>query len=153
MAAETPTVHASAVLAGRRAVLIRGPAGAGKSQLALALLQAADTGLLRFARLIGDDRVHLEARHGRLLVRPAAALAGLIEVRGLGVRRLDYESVAVVGLVVDLAAEDAERMPAASETVLLGVPVRRLALPPGAAPLAPVLALLRSPDGDIKPPS
>jgi hypothetical protein len=74
-------------------------------------------------------------------------------VRGLGVRRLDYESVAVVGLVVDLAAEDAERMPAASETVLLGVPVRRLALPPGAAPLAPVLALLRSPDGDIKPPS
>jgi serine kinase of HPr protein (carbohydrate metabolism regulator) len=134
-------------------VLIRGPAGAGKSQLALALLQAADTGLLRFARLIGDDRVHLEARHGRLLARPAAALAGLIEVRGLGVRRLDYESVAVVGLVVDLAAEDAERMPAASETVLLGVPVRRLALPPGAAPLAPVLALLRSPDGDIKPPS
>ena len=115
--------------------------------------QAADTGLLRFARLVGDDRVHLEARHGRLLVRPAAALAGLIEVRGLGVRRLDYEPVAVVGLVVDLAAEDAERMPAASETVLLGVPVRRLALPPGAAPLAPVLALLRSPDGDIKPPS
>jgi serine kinase of HPr protein (carbohydrate metabolism regulator) len=134
-------------------VLIRGPAGAGKSQLALGLVQAADTGLLQFARLVGDDRVHLEARHGRLLVRPAAALAGLIEVRGLGVRRLDYEPVAVVGLLVDLAAEDAERMPAASEAVLLGVPLRRLALPPGAAALAPVLALLRSPDGDIKPPS
>jgi hypothetical protein len=44
-------------------------------------------------------------------------------------------------------------MPAASEAVLLGVPLRRLALPPGAAALAPVLALLRSPDGDIKPPS
>ena len=153
MAAETPTVHASAVLAGCRAVLIRGSAGAGKSQLALALLQAAATGLLRFARLVGDDRVHLEARHGRLLVRPAAALAGLIEVRGLGVRRLDYEPVAVVGLLVDLAAEDAERMPAASQAAVLGVSVRRLALPPGAAPLAPVLALLRSPDGDIKPPS
>ena len=110
MAAETPTVHASAVLAGRRAVLIRGPAGAGKSQLALGLVQAADTGLLQFARLVGDDRVHLEARHGRLLVRPAAALAGLIEVRGLGVRRLDYEPVAVVGLLVYLAAEDAERI-------------------------------------------
>jgi HPr kinase/phosphorylase len=100
MAAETPTVHASAVLAGAHAVLIRGPAGAGKSQLALALIQAADTGLLRFARLIGDDRLHLEVHHGRLLVRPAAALAGLIEVRGLGIRRLDYEPVAVVGLVV-----------------------------------------------------
>jgi serine kinase of HPr protein (carbohydrate metabolism regulator) len=146
-------VHASAVLAGRRAVLIRGPAGSGKSQLALGLVQAAETGLLRFARLVGDDRVHLEARHGRLLVRPAATLAGLIEVRGFGVRRLEYEPVAVVGLLVDLAAEDAERMPAAREAVLLGVAVRRLALAPGAAPLPPVLALLQSPDGDIKPPS
>jgi len=153
MAAQTPTVHASAVLAGARAVLIRGPAGSGKSQLALALIQAAETGLLRFARLVGDDRVHLEARHGRLLVRPAAALAGLIEVRGLGIRRFDHEPMAVVGLVVDLAAEDAERVPAAGETVLLGVPLRRLAVAPGAdaLALALVLALLRSPEGDIKP--
>ena len=153
MAADSPTVHASAVLAGARAVLIRGPAGAGKSQLALTLIQAAQTGLLRFARLVGDDRVHLEAHHGRLLVRPAPALAGLIEVRGLGIRRLDYEPVAVVGLVVDLAAEDAERMPLPGETVLLGVALRRLALAVGATPVGPVLALLRSPDGDIKPPS
>jgi len=153
MSAETPTVHASAVLAGRRAVLIRGPAGAGKSQLALGLVQAADTGLVQFARPVGEDRGHLEARHGRLVMLPAPATAGLIEVRGLGLRRLDYEPVAVVGLLVDLAAEDAERLPAASEAVLLGVRLRRLALPPGAAPLAPVLALLRSPEGDIKPQS
>src|SRR5262249_21188637 len=104
-----------------------------------------------FARLIGDDRLHLEAHHGRLLVRPAATLAGLIEVRGLGIRRLDYEPVAGVGLVVGLAAEDAERMPALAHTALLGIPVRRLALAAGAAPLASVLALLRSPDGDVKP--
>src|SRR5262249_61454372 len=109
------------------AALIRGPAGSGKSRLALALIQAAQTGLLRFARLVGDDRVHLEARHGRLLVRPAAALAGLTEVRGLGIRRLDHEPMAVVGLVVDLAAEDAERLPAAGGDALLGV-----AFPPGA---------------------
>jgi HPr kinase/phosphorylase len=153
MADQTPTVHASAVLVGARGVLIRGPAGAGKSQLALALIQAADTGLLRFARLVGDDRVHLEAHHGRLLVRPTAVLAGLIEVRGLGIRRLEHEPMAVVGLVVDLAAEDAERLPAAGETVLLGVPLRRLAVASGADALAPVLALLRSPEGDIKPPS
>src|SRR5947208_5869041 len=105
-AAETPTVHASAVLAGARAVLIRGPAGAGKSQLALALIAAAQSGLLRFARLVGDDRVHLEACHGRVLVRPAPPIAGLIELRGLGVRKLDYERLAVVGWVVDLAADD-----------------------------------------------
>ena len=80
------TVHASAVLVGARAVLIRGPSGAGKSRLALDLIAAAAAGRLRFARLVGDDRVHLEKSGGRLLVRPAAALAGLIELRGTGIR-------------------------------------------------------------------
>src|SRR5262249_46813789 len=98
MAAAAASVHASAVLAGARAVLIRGPAGAGKSRLALALIAAAQTGLLRFARLVGDDRVYLEPFHGRLLVRPAAKLAGLLEVRGLGIRQLEHEPVAGVGL-------------------------------------------------------
>ena len=145
MAAETPTVHASAVLAGARAVLIRGPAGAGKSQLALALIHCAETGLLRFARLVGDDRVHLEPHHGRLLARPAAALAGLLEVRGLGIRRLAYEPMALVGLVVDLAAEDAARLPAAGETEIAGVSLPRLAVAAATDPLPAVLAALRSP--------
>jgi HPr kinase/phosphorylase len=151
MAGEAPSVHASAVLAGAAAVLIRGPAGAGKSQLALALIQCAETGLLRFARLVGDDRVHLEVHHGRLLVRPAPTLAGLIEVRGLGIRRLDHEPVAIVGLVVDLAATDAERLPAVEEAVISGVKLPRLPVAPGAAPLPAVLAALRAPEGDIKP--
>ena len=112
--AATATVHASAVLTGSRAVLIRGPAGSGKSRLALALIDAAATGLIRFARLVADDRVELTASHGRLLLRPPPALAGLIEVRGLGVRRIAYEPVAVAGLVVDLAAADGERIPASS---------------------------------------
>jgi serine kinase of HPr protein (carbohydrate metabolism regulator) len=153
MAAETPTVHASAVLAGARAVLIRGPAGTGKSQLALALIAAADTGLLRFARLVGDDRVHLEPHHGRLLVRPAAALAGLIEVRGLGIRRVEHEPLAVVGLVVDLAGEGAERLPAEGETVISGIRLPRLAVAAGTVPLPAVLAALRPPAASIKPPS
>src|SRR5690348_16342941 len=115
-----PSVHASAVLVGPRAVLIRGPSGAGKSRLALALLRAAESGQLPFALLVADDRSHLEPRHGRLLVRAAPELAGLIEVHGLGVRRLPYEPVAVVGLVVDLAAGDGARLPAqASERVTL----------------------------------
>src|SRR5262249_39214209 len=130
-----------------------GPRGGQPPPASRVRAAAATTGVLRSARLVAAARVPPEARPGRLLVRPAAALAGLIEVRGLGVRRLDYEPVAVVGLLVDLAAEDAERLPAPSEAVLLGVPLRRLALPPGADALAPVLALLRSPGGDIKPPS
>jgi HPr kinase/phosphorylase len=142
----TPTVHASAVLVGRRAVLIRGPAGAGKSRLALALLQAADAGILRFARLVADDRAHLDAAHGRLLVRPAPALAGLIEVRGLGIRQVPFEPVAVVGLVLDLAADDGARLPldAARETVIAGIRLPRLPVAPGLDPLPLALALLHT---------
>jgi HPr kinase/phosphorylase len=139
----SPTVHASAVLVGARAVLIRGPAGAGKSRLALGLIQAADCGLLTFARLVGDDRVELAACHRRLLARPARALAGLIEVRGLGIRRVDYEPVVVVGLVVDLAVAEAERLPGTAEEVeVLGIKIPRLAVAPGTDPVPAVLARL-----------
>ena len=134
------TIHASAVFVGPKAVLIRGPSGAGKSRLAWAVLQS----VLPFTRLVGDDRVHVEPHDGRLLVRPAAALAGLIEIRGLGVRRLDHEPVATVGLVVDLAAEDAERLPriGSDQTILEGIAVPRLAVAPGADPLPVLLAFL-----------
>ncbi len=80
-------------------------------------------------------------------MRPAASLAGLVEVRGVGIRRLDHEPVAVVGLVVDLAAEDAERLPEPAEAVILGVRLPRLAVAAGTEPLPGVLAVL----GDIKP--
>jgi HPr kinase/phosphorylase len=121
-----PTIHASAVLVGSHAALIRGPAGSGKSRLALALLEAASRGALPFARLIADDRADVEARNGRLLVRPPPALAGLIEVRGLGIRQLAHEGVAVVGLVVDLAAADAARLP---ETASQTCEIERITLP------------------------
>jgi len=138
------TVHASAVLLGRRAVLIRGPSGAGKSGLAFELIEAERGGVLRFARLVGDDRVHLECAGGRLLVRPAESLAGLIELRGVGILRRDYESCAVVGLVVDLAAPDAERLPETGEASIHGVSLPRLAVAPGVAALPVVMAAVTS---------
>lgn len=140
----TGTVHASAVLVGARAVLIRGPSGAGKSRLALDLIEAGRSQRLLFTRLIGDDRVHLENAGGRLLVRPAEMLAGLIEVRGAGIFRLDYEPCAVVGLVVDLAAKDAERLPERQHAMLETVKLPRLALPEGVAALPGVFALITS---------
>jgi len=146
MAADA-SIHASAVLIGAKAVLIRGASGSGKSQLAWALIQAAQNapaGTLPFARLVGDDRVHVEASGGSLLVRPAPALAGLIEIRGLGIRRLPHEAVAVIGLVVDLAATDAARFPAeeTAATAISGVGLPRLAVAPGQDALALVLAWL-----------
>ena len=138
------TVHASAVLVGARAVLIRGPSGAGKSRLALELIEAAGAGRLRFARLVGDDRVHLESSSGRLLVRPAPALAGLIELRGTGILRRDYEPCAMVGLVVDLAAADAVRLPEQRTVAIEGIEIARLAVAAGSAALPAVLAVVAS---------
>lgn len=131
------TVHATAVLVGETAILIRGPSGSGKSRLALDLIGLADSGRLRFARLVGDDRVALVAAGGRLLAAPAPALAGLIEARGLGVLKLPYEPVAAIGLIVDLAAPDACRLPepAAIRTEVLGVDLPRLPISAGPIPL------------------
>jgi len=145
--ASSATVHASAVLVGARAVLIRGPSGSGKSRLALDVIEAGRTGSLPFARLVADDRVHLETANGRLLVRPAEALAGLIEVRGVGLRRIAHEPSAVVGLVVDLAVPEAQRLPDAAEriTEVGGIRLPRLAVASGAAALPAVLARINSP--------
>ena len=105
------SVHASAVLVGNRAVLIRGPSGSGKSRLAFDLILAGRAGQIAPAMLIGDDRVHLGISAGQLMVSPAPALAGLIEIRGLGIRRCDFAKEAAVGLLVDLDAADAARLP------------------------------------------
>ena len=106
-----PSVHASAVKVGRRAVLIRGPSGSGKSRLAFDLVMAGRAGVIETAVLVGDDRVYLATVGHEIEVRPAPNLAGLIEIRGLGIRRCDFVEPATVGLVVDLDAGDAERLP------------------------------------------
>ena len=139
-------MHASAVLTGSRAVLIRGPSGSGKSRLAWALIDAPGAGLIRFARLVADDRVEFSASHGRLLLRPPPALAGMIEMRGVGVRRVAFEPVAVAGLVVDLEAADGERIPApAAQLVDIGgISLPRLPIAAGADALTAVLAMVRS---------
>jgi len=143
---EPSTIHASAVLAGARAILIRGPAGSGKSRLVLDLIQAASNGLLKFARLVADDRVHIQAAHDRLIARSPPALAGLLEVRGLGIQQLQYEPMAVVSWVVDLQVATAMRMPdcATTQTVIAGIKIRRLAVAPGCDPVPMVLAAVTS---------
>ena len=140
----TETIHASAVRVGDRAVLIRGPSGSGKSRLAFDLLLAGRAGLIAPARLVGDDRVHVWQQETALMARPAAALAGLIEVRGLGIRRCDFVPEAPVGLVVDLDALDAERLPPpeALQTRIKGVLIPRIPVERGFSGLPLVVAAL-----------
>ncbi len=137
----TATIHATALILGHRGILIRGPSGSGKSALALSFLQSAKG---TFARLVGDDRIRVEVAHGRLLVRPATALQGLIEIRGLGVARVPFEPLAVAHLVVDLAASDAQRLPQSTDLVtsIEGIRLARLPVAPGGNARARLLAFL-----------
>ena len=139
-------VHASALLVGERALLIRGPSGSGKSRLAFALLDAARTGILSYARLVADDRVRIFAAGGRLLAAAPETTQSMIEVRGLGIRRVDCEPLALVGLVIDLAAPDGARLPEArsGETEILGVKVPRMPVAAGEAAFPLVIARLSS---------
>ena len=143
-AADRDSVHASAVRVGDRAVLIRGPSGSGKSKLAFDLILAGRAGQIPKALLIGDDRVYLDIIQGQLVVRHARELAGLIEIRGLGIRRCDFAESAAVGLVVDLSATDAERMPS-PDTLFAsidGVIIPRIPVDPPFQPFPLVLAAL-----------
>ena len=138
------SVHATAVLVGDRAVLIRGPSGAGKSRLAFDLILAGRAGQIASTTLVGDDRVFLEASEGELVVRPAPQLAGLIEIYGLGIRRCDFVERAVLGMVVDLAAPDAERLPPPENlrVHIHGVEIPRIPIKAGFQALPLVVAAL-----------
>jgi len=113
--------QASAVAIAGRAILIEGPSGSGKSSLVLALID-------RGATLIGDDGVALDAEDGRLLASPAPAIAGLLEVRNVGLVRRQTAARVPVALVVRLD-EAAPRFIEAAEQVEragIAVPLVRL---------------------------
>jgi HPr kinase/phosphorylase len=110
-----------------RAILLRGPSGAGKSDLALRLVEAG-------GRLVADDQTRI-ARRGRVLLASApAALAGLIEARGVGILKLSRGQLlsrAPLSLVVDLMPPDhIERLPEPARETVLGVALPVLALAP-----------------------
>jgi HPr kinase/phosphorylase len=138
------SIHASAVLIGDRAVLIRGPSGSGKSRLAFDLILAGRASQTAPATLVGDDRVHVHPADGELVVRPAPALAGQIEIRGLGIRRCAFVPQALVGLVVDLDAADAERLPPqdALSATIKGISIPRIPVKQGFSGLPLVIAAL-----------
>jgi HPr kinase/phosphorylase len=103
---KTANIHASCALIGRHGVLILGESGAGKSDL---LLRLMDEG----GKLVADDRIELYAAKGRLCARAPKSIAGLIEVRGLGIVAQAFAKKAVLALVVRLGVPKdlAERLP------------------------------------------
>ena len=121
---DTSLIHATAVALEGDAIVLRGPPGAGKSDLALRLIENG-------ARLIADDQALLRRADNHVLVRAPAAVAGLIEVRGVGILRVDYLDEAPLALVVDLVpSTEVERIPDDRFEVMLGLPIRVIALAP-----------------------
>jgi serine kinase of HPr protein (carbohydrate metabolism regulator) len=131
-------LHATCVALAGKGVLLRGPPSAGKSDLALRLID-------RGAHLVADDQVVLRRAGPTLRAEPPEPLAGLLEVRGLGIFRLPWLSTEL-RLIVDLAEAGAplERLPEPRELELLGATFPAISLDPDtASAVARVRAALR----------
>ncbi len=115
------TIHASCVALDDRGILLLGPSGSGKSDLALRLVDGG-------ASLVADDRVVLSESGGTLLAGPPPALAGRLEVRGLGIVDLPWRDGVHVTLAVTLVHEEPPRLPASAVWTHEGAAVRQIAL-------------------------
>lgn len=134
--AEPLNIHASCVALGGRAVLISGPSGSGKSDLALRLMD-------RGAVLVSDDRTDLRTSSGRLLASPPATIEGKLEVRSLGILAFPWEKDVPVALEIVLGGA-IERFPLErADRAWLGiaVPLVALAAFEASAPIKVELAL------------
>jgi serine kinase of HPr protein (carbohydrate metabolism regulator) len=144
---KTLLIHATAVAIAGRAVLLRGASGAGKSDLGLRLIDAG-------ARLVADDQSELSQRGEMLIVRAPATIAGLLEVRGVGIVRVDALAEAPLALIADLVApEQIERLPTPGSETILGLAVPLIALAPFEASTPAKIRLLLRAFANAGPPS
>jgi HPr kinase/phosphorylase len=110
-------VHGSCVEIDGRGVLLRGPSGRGKSDLALRLIDGG-------ARLVADDRVDLVEQAGVLTASAPEPIAGRLEVRGVGIVAVPAIAAAPLELVVELVQlEDIERLPQPRFSSFLGIDI------------------------------
>ena len=119
MTGQAPNLHATGLVLGTRGLLIVGPSGTGKTMLALGLLAAARRAGL-FAALVADDQVMIAVENGRVIARRPASIAGLAEIRGAGIAKVESIAAAVMDLaVLPVKAPFGERLPPENEVFTL----------------------------------
>ena len=144
---DAEVVHGTCVALGRRAVLLRGPPGSGKSDLALRFLYLSRRGPAapEAPVLVADDQVRLVKDGNRILASPLESIRGRLEVRSVGIVPVKWISEAALVLVVDIATlGTTERLPQWDAKVqLLGIdlPLLRLVAFEDSAPIKLALAL------------
>ena len=140
-------LHGTCIAFGTTGILLRGPSGAGKTDLALRLIGRSDLGV----RLVADDQISLTRRGDELWAGPPAQIAGMMEVRGVGLLQMNYTAEAWLRLVLDLSAPgDVPRLPQAAHCTIDGVPLPLYLIAPFEASAPDKIALLvRSLDEDI----
>ncbi|WP_299852088.1 HPr kinase/phosphorylase [uncultured Roseovarius sp.] len=111
---DTSPLHATTVAHAGRAALIQGPAGSGKSGLALQMIAMG-------ARLVADDRTVIRRRGDQVIAEAPDSLRGQIEARGVGILAAPPAGPTPVALIIDMTVEETERLPPLRETELLGV--------------------------------
>ena len=122
-------IHASCVAVGAQGVLLLGPSGVGKSDLALRLIDEGAQGKSPgTVRLVADDRTILFTVKGALHAKAPASIKGLLEIRGLGIVELPVRASVKIALVVRLGREDA-RLPRPS-LYRAPAPLKLVAAPP-----------------------
>ncbi|MEM7445217.1 MAG: HPr kinase/phosphatase C-terminal domain-containing protein [Pseudomonadota bacterium] len=132
----TINIHATCVAIGEMGVLLRGPSGTGKSDLALRLIEGG-------ADLVADDRVDIRRDGGRVMASAPSALAGLIEATGLGPLEVANRAEVAIGLIVDLVPRcELERMPEPAQESLLEIDLPCVTLDPFGAATPAKLKLL-----------
>lgn len=121
---ERTIIHATLVSLQNKGILLKGKSGSGKSDLALRLIEN------KGAILVADDMVELNIDNNRLIGKSPQNLAGLLEVRGIGIVRYPYEKTSTIDLIVDLqnTRENIERMPIMVKDVILGLEINKIDL-------------------------
>lgn len=133
---ETMRLHATTISLNGTAVMIRGASGAGKSDLALQLLESSGTGLTGqtiTTTLVADDQTVLRCEGETILVSCPEAIAGLLEIRGHDVLNLEAVQNVPLVLVVDLRpAAHIERLPQPEDmfTQILGISIPNVLIDP-----------------------